>query len=90
MTLDSDLIERSMALPPRERAELAEHLLTSLHQGGPDPSLDPVWLAELEARMDRYHRGGMIATDWDGVEQRLPAATDFSSSRPFGASEPQG
>lgn len=73
MILDSDLIERSMALPPTERAELAAHLLASLHESGPDRSLDPAWLEELQARLDRYRRGETAATDWAEVEKRLLA-----------------
>ena len=71
MALDSDLIERSMSLPPADRVDLAQHLLASLHESGPDPALDPVWLAEFESRMQRYRRGETTATDWKVVEERL-------------------
>ena len=62
-----------MSLPPQERAELAEHLLASLHQDGPDRSLDPSWLDELDARLQRYRRGETVSTDWEVVEKRLLA-----------------
>ena len=54
------LLEEALALPPEERAELADRLLSSL-----DPPsqrrIDELWAEEVEARLDAYDRGEMEA-----------------------------
>jgi putative addiction module component (TIGR02574 family) len=54
------ILEEALALPPEERAELADRLWSSL-----DPSsqqrVDKLWAEEVEARLDAYDRGEIEA-----------------------------
>jgi putative addiction module component (TIGR02574 family) len=50
-----DLLREALDLPPIERADLADRLLTSLD--GPDKAIDDVWRKEIAARLDAYRSG---------------------------------
>ena len=43
------VLERALSLPPTERAQIADLLLSSLDR--PDPSIDAEWASEAEARI---------------------------------------
>jgi putative addiction module component (TIGR02574 family) len=49
------LLERVLSLPPTERAQIADHLLSSLDQ--PDPAIDSAWISEAEARSRAVDEG---------------------------------
>ena len=49
------IANQALGLPPLERAKLADQLLSSLEQT--DKSMDDLWAAEAEARIDAYERG---------------------------------
>ena len=71
-----DEIEReAMALPPKERAALVEHLLATLDDGE-DVDAEEAWLAEAERRYQEYRAGRMKATAADQAlaeaRRRLP------------------
>lgn len=51
------MLEQALNLPQRERAIVAEGLLSSLDK--PDPTIDQLWAEEAEARIDAHERGEM-------------------------------
>lgn len=57
------LLEESLLLPPIERAELIESLLSSFDF--PDrKEMDALWAAEAERRIDAYESGESEAMLW--------------------------
>ena len=55
------LLNEALELPPTERAELAEQLLSSLETTS-DKRIDELWAMEAEQRIDAYQRGELIST----------------------------
>lgn len=56
------VLEEALALPPEERAELAERLWTSLEPSSEEQErIDRLWAEEVEARLDAYERGEIEA-----------------------------
>jgi putative addiction module component (TIGR02574 family) len=55
-TKGSELLEAALNLPPEERAQMAERLLTSLEVPS-DERIDELWAEEAEDRLDAYERG---------------------------------
>jgi len=56
----TQVLEEALALPPDERAELADRLLSSLdmeHQR----KIDELWAVEVEDRIDAFERGEIKA-----------------------------
>lgn len=53
------IIAQALELPAADRAEIADHLLSSLDQ--PDPTIDALWAKEVEARISAYERGEIKA-----------------------------
>ncbi len=56
----TQLLEEALSLPPVERAELADRLLTSL-DSSPEPRIDELWAQEAEDRLDAFERGEIKA-----------------------------
>ena len=54
--LGEQVLETALALPPDERAELAERLLCSLDMKR-QLQIDALWAAEAEDRIDAFERG---------------------------------
>jgi putative addiction module component (TIGR02574 family) len=52
----AQLLDEALSLPPAERAELADRLLTSL-EASPDHRIDELWAQEAEDRVDAFGRG---------------------------------
>lgn len=52
----AELLEEALSLPPVERAELADRLLTSL-DAPPDRRIDELWAQESEDRLEAFDRG---------------------------------
>ena len=60
----------ALALPPDERVELADRLLSSLDL--PDQAaIDFAWAAEAERRIDQLDRGEVAAIPGDAVMSKL-------------------
>lgn len=54
----NQLLEEALALPPDERAEVADRLLTSLET--PDHrEIDELWASEAEDRLEAFDRGDL-------------------------------
>ena len=52
----TEILYEALSLPPGERAEIAERLLSSLD--APDRQrVDALWASESENRLDAYERG---------------------------------
>lgn len=52
----TEILKEALSLPPGERAEIAERLLSSLDT--PDRrKIDALWANEVEDRLDAYERG---------------------------------
>ncbi|MGA3325618.1 MAG: addiction module protein [Terriglobia bacterium] len=56
----TEVLEEALSLPPDERAELAERLLTSL-DASHDRRVDELWAQEAEDRLDAFERGEIEA-----------------------------
>ena len=56
----SDIKLKAMALPVKARAELAEHLLSSLDELG-GPEIESMWIDQAEKRYQAYLKGDVSA-----------------------------
>lgn len=56
----AQVLEEALALPPDERAELADRLLSSLGTGR-QRKMDALWAEEAEDRIDAFERGEIRA-----------------------------
>jgi len=54
-TTAEKILKEALNLPAKERAAVAEELLSSLDK--PDPEIDRLWAQEAEARIDAAERG---------------------------------
>ena len=63
-----EILEEALALPPRERANLIDHLLSSLDE--PSEYIDSLWRKEVEDRIDAYRSGKMKSVSLDEVLSR--------------------
>lgn len=53
------ILQKALELPTIERANLADHLLSSLDQ--PDEQIDALWREEVETRINAYRSGKIRA-----------------------------
>jgi putative addiction module component (TIGR02574 family) len=72
MSAPSTLLERALALPARERAELVDELTASLEVAG-DVELERAWAREIELRVARLDGGTATVVDGAEVFARLAA-----------------
>jgi len=56
----AQVLEKALALPPEERAELADRLLSSLDEER-HRRIDELWAEEAENRIDAFERGELEA-----------------------------
>ena len=54
------ILTEALKLPPVERAELVENLLTSF-EFQPSKTIDSLWAEEVEDRIDAFERGEMVS-----------------------------
>ena len=59
--LGKQILEEALKLPPTERAELIENLLTSFEFSS-RKAIDDLWAQEVESRIDAFERGEINAT----------------------------
>jgi putative addiction module component (TIGR02574 family) len=56
MAIDTqEILKETLELPSEERANLVDHLLSSLDQ--PDEQIDNLWRREVEDRINAYRTG---------------------------------
>jgi putative addiction module component (TIGR02574 family) len=60
------IIREAMALPPQQRAELAEKLLSSIGDAEQE-QIDSAWVEEIERRIDAYEAGSEKSQPADEV-----------------------
>ena len=70
MTTDA-ITAAALALPPKERAALAETLLESLDFDWSEVTYAKEWQQEIEDRIDAYQRGEMKVIPLDEVLRNL-------------------
>jgi putative addiction module component (TIGR02574 family) len=56
----TQVLKEALSLPPDERAEIAEHLLSSLDPPSQE-GIDALWGKEAEERLDAFDRGDIKA-----------------------------
>ena len=67
MTKDTiSVLEKALELPPIERAELVEQLLTSFEFPG-RKAVDELWAKEVENRINAYNKGEIKAISLEEV-----------------------
>ena len=59
--LGRQILEEALKLPPTERAELIENLLTSFEFPSRE-TIDGMWAQEVESRIDAFERGEINVT----------------------------
>ncbi len=70
MHMKNELLAEALNLPPIERAQLIEDLLSSFEF--PDRErLDRLWAAEAEERINAYERGELTATPLEAVFEKI-------------------
>ena len=70
-----ELLREAMALPVKERADLAAELLASLDDASAeDPAaVEAAWAAEIERRARRVMTGETAGISWEDVRRRAEA-----------------
>jgi putative addiction module component (TIGR02574 family) len=70
MTHDaSALLQKALALPDKERAELAGNLIASL-DATIDQDADAAWQAEVVRRLNDIRSGRVKTVPWDEVQEK--------------------
>jgi putative addiction module component (TIGR02574 family) len=64
-----ELLEKALALPDNERAELAGNLISSL-DATVDPEVDAAWQAEVMRRLHEVQSGKAGTISWEEVQQK--------------------
>lgn len=64
-----ELESKALGLPPKERARLAERLISSLDQET-DPEAEQLWLQEAERRLDELESGNVAGVPADQVFEK--------------------
>jgi len=77
----------ALALPPEDRAKLAQELLRSLDEPG-EAGIETAWLTEISRRASEVADGSVQAVDWEVARERIASrlrdrrnATQNSSRR---------
>jgi putative addiction module component (TIGR02574 family) len=72
MTLREQVLHDALALPPEDRAFLADHLERSLPPGQfASPEIAAAWTAEIDRRIAAYDRGELQASDATASIERM-------------------
>jgi len=64
-----ELLQKALALPENERAELAGNLISSL-DATVDPDVDAAWQQEVVRRLQDIQSGKVDTVSWQGVQQK--------------------
>ncbi len=65
-----EILQKALALPPQDRAQILERLLASF-ENPPDPALDELWAREAEDRLDAYDRGELGSVSAEEVLAKI-------------------
>lgn len=64
-----DLLQKALALPENERAELAGSLISSLETAS-DPDVDAAWQDEIVRRSRELQSGHSTTVPWEEVKKK--------------------
>jgi len=64
-----ELLQKALALPDNERAELAGNLISSL-DATVDPDVDAAWQQEVVRRLLEVQSGKVATISWEEVQQK--------------------
>jgi putative addiction module component (TIGR02574 family) len=64
-----ELLQKALALPENERAELAGNLISSL-DATVDPDVDAAWQQEVVRRLDQVQSDEVKTVAWEKVRQK--------------------
>ena len=64
-----ELLQKALALPDKERAELAGNLISSL-DAAVDPDVDAAWQAEVVHRLHEVQSGKVETISWEEVQRK--------------------
>jgi putative addiction module component (TIGR02574 family) len=67
----NEVLSQAMALPPHDRAAIANCLFESLDEGDIQPDLHPEWEAELTARATAIDKGTAAFVDGESAVQEI-------------------
>ena len=59
MTIPNEILKETLTLPPSEKAELIDKLISSLDKT--DEEIKKLWANEAESRIDAYEQGKIKA-----------------------------
>ena len=59
MTIPNEILKETLTLPPSQKVELIDKLLSSLDE--PDKEIEKLWAKEAESRIDAYEQGKIKA-----------------------------
>lgn len=65
-----DLLREALALPDRERADIAAQLIASLDAPEDPATIEAEWAAEIERRAARVLTGDSPGESWDAARRR--------------------
>ena len=68
--LGKQVLDETLKLPPTERAELIENLLTSFEFPS-RKTIDDLWAKEVESRIDAFERGEINAVPAKEVFEKI-------------------
>jgi putative addiction module component (TIGR02574 family) len=66
----AQILAEALKLPPVERAEVVEELLTSF-EFAPCKDIDALWVKEAEERIDAYEKGELRAVPAEDVFNKI-------------------
>ena len=76
----NELLQKALALPESERAEMAGTLIDSLDPTI-DENLEQAWQQEIARRMTELESGKVKAISWDTVRKDAQAILDGKATR---------
>ena len=67
-----DIIDKALLLPDRERAQIAEQLISSLDRVvAPSREVELAWQQEIERRLNQIDSGEVKCVPWEEVRDNL-------------------
>jgi len=66
------ILQKALALPDSERAELAGSLIASL-DANIDPDADSAWQEEVARRAEEVRTGKVVTVPWEQVQRKARA-----------------
>ncbi len=74
MTIPNEILKETLTLPPSEKAELIDKLISSLDE--PDKEIEKLWANEAESRIDAYEQGKIKALTLREVLEKYKQANN--------------